>query len=426
MNVYVFAGGDVGIRPGLVLPLEVRHQAGASGFASPPAVACGANPVRIFDGLDRMLRLEIRLGEARTFRLGLLELGVHGDEVAELEAATRAKVSLGLLAGSGAVLRVALDRFGSLHALEVELAQGHLVQVCREGEVLVVRNIQHPLRTDVEVIAFSLPRTGGMARAMQDADEFSELGGMIARALAQDVDLMVESRPGDRLEVIVEKRYLGRQLHRYGSLLGIRYRGAGGRVAYFRHKPEGMASRYFDLQGRASGRVLLRSPVAYHLADPDTRASRAPTIEIVEGSPGAVYRGEEGAPVVAVSGGVIRAVGAQGDRGVVVELQLDDGRVVRYSHLMRTLGAFDVGQRVAQGQWLALIGHTGRVRSNQLRLEIFRPGEPRDEYLDPLLLSRRGDEVSPRRGESLRGPRLEAFKTAVRPWHRAIRAYGRR
>lgn len=421
VNVYVFVVSD---RPstGLTLPVAAVKTERDEGFAAAPASACTPNPVRIFDGLERLLHLETRLGDQRTFRLGLLELGVLADEVARAEAAVRDTVSLGLLSSTGATLRVALDRFGGLHAFEVELTEGHVVQGCREshGE-LEVRNIQHPLRTDVEVIAFSLPRNGDLATAVADAGEHVQLATAIAEPLAQDVDFMVEARPGDAIEVIVEKRFLGREFHRYGTVIAVAYRGAAGRVAYYRHKPQGMSSGYFTREGQPSSRLLLRSPVALYAADPSAHAARVPTIEIVEGRLGAVYRREEGAPVVAVADGVVRAVGARGDLGETVELALDDGRVVRYAHLMRTLGDLEVGQRVVQGSRVGLVGHTGRVRTNQLRLEIFRVGESGEEHLDPLLLTQRDDEVSPRRGPELSGERLEAFRREIAPWRRTMR-----
>ncbi|TPV96594.1 MAG: M23 family metallopeptidase [Myxococcales bacterium FL481] len=425
VNLYVFLVSD---RPaaGLKLPVAAVAAGRQSGFAATPPSACGPNSVRIFDGLERLLRLETRLADQRTFRLGLLELGVLAEEVALAEAAVRDTVALGLLSGSGASLRVALDRFGGLHAFEVELAEGHVVQGCRDApQRLVVRNLQHPLRTDVEVIAFKLPRNGDLATAIEQADEHPDLAAVVAEPLAQDVDFMVEARPGDAVQVIVEKRYLGREFHRYGTVIAVRYRGAAGKVAYYRHKPRGMASGYFTRDGEASTRLLLRSPVAAYPADPTAQATRVPTIEIVEGRLGAVYRREEGAPVVAVADGVVRAVGPHGEFGEMIEIALDDGRVVRYAHLMRTLGELEPGQRVLQGTRIGLVGHSGRVRTNQLRFEVFRPGANGDEHLDPLLLTQRGEEVSPRRGPSLTGERLDVFRDEVKPWRRAMRQAAR-
>jgi murein DD-endopeptidase MepM/ murein hydrolase activator NlpD len=388
----------------------------SSGFAAPLEAACGGDPVRIFANLDDRLRLETKLSEGRTLRLALLELGLDPEAVDEVEAEIRTTMDLGMLTGSGAPLRIAGDREGGLQALEIEVSEGHLIQACRAATGLKVRNIQHPLRVDVAVIALELPDNGSLLEAVVEAEQTTELARMIADTLASDVDFTADARPGDQLQVLVEKRYLGRNFHRYGKLLAIRYIGHAGRLGFYRYKPKGQAEAFFDHEGKPMRRALLRTPFAWHPSDPDARATLAPAIEFIDGRMGAVYRRPLGAPVVAVADGTLREVGTAGDDGLSIEIELGDGRRVRYANLMRTIGDRAAGDHVDQGEVLALVGQTGKTPVPRLRVELIdRSGE----RLDPIVLGERGRPE--RVGDPIPADQLEQYEQDIQSWRRAMR-----
>nr|WP_255216499.1 M23 family metallopeptidase [Pseudenhygromyxa sp. WMMC2535] len=150
---------------------------------------------------------------------------------------------------------------------------------------------------------------------------------------------------------------------------------------------------------------------------------------------GAVYRRPQGAPVVALGGGLIRRVGLEGDDGLVVEIELDAydaeqgqgqgedaaaqvvGQRVRYAHLMRTIGELQPGDRVEQGQIIGLVGQTGKTPAPRLRLELL---DAAGERLDPMALGVR----APRAGDFVPEDQLERFGEDIRSWRRAMRKAG--
>lgn len=394
---------------------------GREGFADPIDDACGGDPVRIFAGLDDRLRLDTKLDEGKTLRLALLELGTTSEAIDEVEAAIRETMDLGMLTGSGAPLRIAGDREGGLQAIEIELSEGHLVQACRSPSGLEVRNIQHPLRIDVAVISLELPDDGNLLDALLEAGQTPELAPLLAQTLGQDVDLEVDTRPGDRIQVLVEKRYLGKHFHRYGKLLAVRYGGHAGRIAFYRYAPKGGREGFFDQEGQPMRRELLRTPFAWHPIDPDARATLSPAIEFVDGRMGAVYRRPLGAPVIAVASGTITQIGRQGEEGLVVEIELADRRRVRYSNLLRTIGELAEGDRVEQGRVLALVGNSGKTPVPRLRLELLAPD---GERLDPGALTDRGKLRAARVGDPIAKDQLEQFTEDTQSWRRAMRKAG--
>jgi murein DD-endopeptidase MepM/ murein hydrolase activator NlpD len=392
-----------------------------SPHASAPEVACGGDPVRIFGGLESLVSLSTTLSGGYTLRLGMLQLGIDSEEIDAVEAGIRGHVDLSLLGGSGAPLQLAIDRHGVVHALEIELAEGHVLQACRTGktdEPFLVRNIQHPLRTDVEVVGLEIGSDADLSRAVAAADEKPELAGLVARTLAADLDFFNETRPGDKLAVMVEKRWLGRRFHRYGQILAVRFSGSAGRLHYFRYKPEGAPTGMFDAEGESVRRRLLRSPIDYFAIDPEARGLLAPSIEMVQGKLGAVYRLPEGAPIVALGDGEVTETDESGIEGRTITIQLDDGTTARYGHLSRVVGELASGTRVHQGQIIALAGHSGRTPHDRLRLELSRDGES----LDPLRTLGHDGARAERTGEPIPEKARARYLEDIAPWIRALKS----
>jgi murein DD-endopeptidase MepM/ murein hydrolase activator NlpD len=425
VNAYVFVWKEDSVFGGLgSLPANAmaKKPGPLPPMADPPLRACGGDEARIFDGLEHLIHLESSLGGGTTLRLALLELGIPGSEIDRLEANVRSKVDLGLLGASGAPLRVAVDRHGGVHAFEIELAEGRVLQACRDEEGFAVRNLQHPLRSDVEVIAIDLGNDADLASAVVAAGEKPELAQLVADTLASDIDFLIEARPHDQLEVVVEKRWLGRRFHRYGALLAVRFRGVIRRVAYYRYKPEGAPAAFFDGDGDPMRRALLRSPVRYFAVDPDARGLLPPSVEVVEGRIGAVYRLPEGAPIVAMADGKIRDASRTTKEGNFIDLELADGTVVRYCHLMRFIGELEPGMEMRQGQVIALAGHTGRTPHDRLRLELWAAAEDGTmSTVDPLRPTGEGERRPDRVGNPVPEPQLPAFREDTAPQRRALR-----
>lgn len=423
INAYVFFVGDgISNLVGLETAAIGADRGPLPAIADAPALACTGDPVRVFAELEDLLPLSATLHGGRTLRLALLDLGVPTEEIDRIEANVRTHVDLGLLGGSGAPLRIAVDRFGRVHALEVEISEGRVLQACRTDAGFDVRNLQHPMRIDVEVLVLELGRHADLASAVRAAGEAPELAHLVARTFAYDVDFFTETRPGDTLQLMVEKRWLGRRFHRYGEILAGRFRGSLRRATMVRYTPEGGRASLFDTEGRPVRRELLRSPVGWFSVDPEARPMLAPSVEVVHGNLGAVYRLPEGAPIVALGSGTIRAADRTAEEGNFIDLELDSGRLVRYAHLMRFIGELKPGMRVEQGQALGLAGHTGRTPHDRLRLEIWAPGpDGTMATVDPSILTIDGPQRAPVVGEPIPEEAMPRFRQDTSPQRRALR-----
>lgn len=85
-----------------------------------------------------------------------------------------------------------------------------------------------------------------------------------------------------------------------------------------------------------------------------------------------------GSAVWASSGGTVSVAGWQSGYGYVVYINHPDGNQTRYGHLSKIL--VSVGQKVKQGQKIALSGNTGRSTGPHLHFELRVNGNPVNPY----------------------------------------------
>lgn len=85
---------------------------------------------------------------------------------------------------------------------------------------------------------------------------------------------------------------------------------------------------------------------------------------------------QEGYPIMAAAAGVVIQSGWDGGYGYSILIDHGSGIVCRYSHASQLL--VGVGEQVAPGQTIALVGNTGHSYGNHLHFEVIVDGIPRN------------------------------------------------
>ena len=79
-----------------------------------------------------------------------------------------------------------------------------------------------------------------------------------------------------------------------------------------------------------------------------------------------------GADIVAVAAGVVTASGDRDGYGLAVDINHGNGYVTRYGHAKKLL--VEVGEIIAKGQVIALVGSTGRSTGPHVHFEVYKHG----------------------------------------------------
>jgi len=88
--------------------------------------------------------------------------------------------------------------------------------------------------------------------------------------------------------------------------------------------------------------------------------------------PGIDFAAAEGSEVLAVASGIVTEAGEKNGYGEMVEINHGNGYVTRYGHNSRLL--VKVGERIAKGQRISLMGSTGRSTGPHVHFELLLNG----------------------------------------------------
>jgi murein DD-endopeptidase MepM/ murein hydrolase activator NlpD len=93
---------------------------------------------------------------------------------------------------------------------------------------------------------------------------------------------------------------------------------------------------------------------------------------------GVDFASDAGTDVLAVASGIVTWAGPREGYGNLIELNHGNGYVTRYAHAARTL--VTVGDEVARGQAVAVVGSTGRSTGPHVHFEVLKDGR----QIDPM------------------------------------------
>lgn len=211
--------------------------------------------------------------------------------------------------------------------------------------------------------------------AVLGAGEAPELALRLADIFGWDLDFYTDTRPGDTFRLAVEKKkYLDGQLAAYGRILAAEYVN-GSRVsqAVLFHDGDGKPA-YYTPEGKSLQKAFLRSPLKFS-APITSRFSRSrfhPILKRYRPHLGVDYGAPAGTPVQAIAEGRVILAGYNGEAGKTVQLRHTNGYETCYCHLSRIL--VHVGQHVAQGERIGLVGATGLATGPHLDFRLRRHG----------------------------------------------------
>ena len=82
--------------------------------------------------------------------------------------------------------------------------------------------------------------------------------------------------------------------------------------------------------------------------------------------------GKPGTPIKAVADGVVTYADVKAGYGLMVEINHGNGYITRYAHTLAKL--VDVGERISKGEFIAVIGSSGRSTGTHLHFEVLHDG----------------------------------------------------
>jgi murein DD-endopeptidase MepM/ murein hydrolase activator NlpD len=331
--------------------------------------------------------------------------GVAVDEIAEIVAKSAAVFDARKVrAAQPYRIERALD--GALRKFEYEIDADRFLLVTHvQGAPLDANVVPIPKTRSVDIVRGRIDRAApSLVAAMDEAGEAIELTLALADIFGGEIDFNTELQPGDQFQLAVEKQY--REDHTfggYGPILAAEFVNNGRRVRAVRFTPAGGAPGYFDERGVSMKRFFLASPLKFQpvVTSGFSHARLHPILREVRAHLGVDYKAPMGAPVVAVTDGVVVMAGASGGSGRMVHLRHSNGFETEYLHLSWI--AVRTGRHVRQGELIGRVGMTGLATGPHLDYRLKKNGV----FINPLTAHRAMPPADP-----VPASQMTAFLTA--------------
>jgi hypothetical protein len=204
------------------------------------------------------------------------------------------------------------------------------------------------------------------------------LAWAIADVYDWEVDFTRDMRPGDRVEVIIERLQSPEGERRFGRILAARVDVAGSPSFAFAFDGQsgGGQSGFYDDRGRSLRRAFLRAPLRYRHVSSRFGGRFHPILKRWKSHQGTDYSAAYGTPVRATADGMVTMAERTSGYGNMVEIRHANGIRTRYGHLSSFAKGVRVGQRISQEQTIGFVGSTGLSTGPHLHYEFLVNGRP--------------------------------------------------
>lgn len=295
---------------------------------------------------------------------------------------------------------------GAIRRFEYEIDGDRFLRVSRGKDLQLVADVLPiPKTRQMAIVRGEISRdASSLVAAMDAAGETIDLTLSLADIFGGEIDFSTDLRAGDTFQLTVEKQYRDdNEFAGYGPVLAAEFVNHGRRLRAVRFQPQGAAAAYFDERGMSMKRFFLASPLKFQpvVTSGFSRGRFHPILKEVRAHLGVDYRAPIGAPVVAVSDGIVVSAGMSGGAGNMVHLRHSNAFETEYLHLSSI--AVRAGARVRQGDLIGRVGMTGLATGPHLDYRVKKGGV----FVDPAVAHRSMPPADP-----VPAAQLAAFATA--------------
>jgi len=195
------------------------------------------------------------------------------------------------------------------------------------------------------------------------------LAWAIADVYDWEIDFTKDVRPGDRVEVLIERMQSPEGEKRLGRILAARVDVAGSPSLAFAFQGATGQTGFYDDRGRSLRRAFLKAPLRFSHISSRFGGRFHPILKRWKTHEGTDYAAAYGTPVRATADGIVTEAGPNGGYGNLIEIRHANGIRTRYGHLSKFAKGLHVGQRVSQEQTIGYVGSTGLSTGPHLHYE---------------------------------------------------------
>ncbi|MBA3941522.1 MAG: hypothetical protein C0520_09965 [Sphingopyxis sp.] len=320
------------------------------------------------------IELTATLGNGDSFARVLERSGVGGSEAQALARQVSGAVPLSDIA-PGTRIDLILGRRAArtmprpVEALAMRARFDLRIEMERMNGSMVMRRI--PIAVDATPLRIRGRVGDSLYRSARAAGASPESIQSYLRVIGKQISVGSDIRASDEFDIIVDHRRAETGESETGKLLyaGL-VRGGKPKLSMLEWNKDGR-SQWFEASGVGEQRGGMARPTNGRITS-TFGLRRHPILGYRRMHSGIDFGGGYGAPIYAVTDGVVTIAGRHGGFGNYVKLAHAGGLGTGYGHMSRI--AVRPGQRVARGQVIGYIGSTGLSTGPHLHYELYRNG----------------------------------------------------
>lgn len=250
----------------------------------------------------------------------------------------------------------------------------HLFEV--KSDSLVYTEEKLPVKVVTKLIKGKL--SGTLSHSLQEQGLPLQSAQQIINALQAKINFSRDAKTDDEFQILAELRYFEGKLIPGGKVYYVTYKGKStGSHELFRYEDASPKSVLTGLYG-SDGKIVRTSSsgVGYPLSSMHVRSKFGRRIDPVYGGwanhQGIDYKAAMGTKTFAVSDGTVIAASYSGGWGNQVRIKHPNGLITQHAHLSAI--KVRVGQKVAKGQVVGLVGSTGKSTGPHLHFGLMKNG----------------------------------------------------
>lgn len=288
---------------------------------------------------------------------------------------------------AGNIYRIERLFDGRIRSFEYEIDPTRALRASRRDDDIALFEatvIEHPRTTTRVVVEGTIDRdTPSLSESIERAGERLDLALAMADIFSGEIDFNSGLQPGDAYRLVVEKSVRDDSMFiGYGAVQAAEFVNDGRALTAVRFTLADGKAGYFDTEGRSLKRFFLKTPLKFEprVTSRFSRSRMHPVLRYARAHNGVDYGAPTGAPVVAVSHGVVTLAGWTGGGGKTIRIRHTSGYESEYMHLSVIGSGLRAGTRVSQGDVIGLVGRTGLASGPHLHYGLRRDGR----YVNPI------------------------------------------
>ena len=299
--------------------------------------------------------------------------GIDFKTISELEQKSKDTYSIRRFRAGKDLTIVKSDPCGKAECLVYEPNQfTYVVYDLRDS--ITVKEIEKPFTVCEETLSGVLETT--LWDAMSASSLPMALISNMEDALGWSVDFP-RAQKGDQFKLVYDMKYIDGEPVAVGNLKGAYYK--NDKEHYALHFENEKYSGFYDLEGRATKRDFLKSPVKFSYISSRYNLRRFhPILKRRRPHYGTDYAAAKNSPISAVADGTVEIAGYTKANGNYVKLRHDSQIQTQYLHMTKFAKGIKRGTRVKQGETIGYVGKTGLATGYHVCFRFWKNGKQVD------------------------------------------------